>query len=213
MLGGSVTAESQAGVGSAFTLILPARFDTELAPEVAAEPAAAEIVPSENLVLVIDDDADQRTLTTRFLEREGFAVQVAADGRTGLALAKQLKPRAVLLDVLMPGVDGWSVLTQLKSDPELSEIPVVMVTSVDRRSLAAALGAAEYMLKPVQWDRFRSVMERFRTSQGCILVVEDDLAARRIVRTFLADDGWRVTEASNGGRASSRRRCSGRTWC
>ncbi len=199
MLGGSVAVESTEGQGSAFTLTLPARYTAEAADhEHAIDSAPAAVVPSENLVLVIDDDADQRTLMTRFLKREGFEVQVAADGRSGLALAKQLKPRAVMLDVLMPGVDGWSVLSQIKADPELTDIPVVMVTSVDQRSLAASLGASEYMLKPVQWDRFRSVMERFRTTRGNILLVEDDDAARRMIRTVLEDDGWTVTEAGNG---------------
>ena len=198
MLGGAVSVQSEEGAGSAFTLTLPAWFEADDAAEAVPEPETIDTVPAQSLVLVIDDDADQRTLMTRFLNREGFEVQTAADGRTGLALAKQLKPRAVLLDVLMPGVDGWSVLTQLKADPELSRIPVVMVTSVDQRGLAASLGAAEYMLKPVQWDRFRTVMDRFRTSQGSILLVEDDGEARGMIRAMLEDDGWQVTEAGNG---------------
>ena len=198
MLGGAVSVQSEEGAGSAFTLTLPAWFEADDAAEADPEPETIDPVPAQSLVLVIDDDADQRTLMTRFLNREGFEVQTAADGRTGLALAKKLKPRAVLLDVLMPGVDGWSVLTQLKADPELGRIPVVMVTSVDQRGLAASLGAAEYMLKPVQWDRFRTVMDRFRTSQGSILLVEDDAEARGMIRGMLEDDGWLVTEAGNG---------------
>ncbi len=82
--------------------------------------------------------------------------------RTGLALARDLKPRAILLDVMMPGIDGWSVLSALKADPDLADIPVVMVTFVDQRALAASLGAADYVMKPVRWDRFKAVMDRFR---------------------------------------------------
>ena len=198
MLGGSISVVSGEGTGSAFTLRMPVRFVPPQEVETAPDPMPVAEASSRNLVLVIDDDADQRTLMTRFLHREGFDVQVAADGRTGLTLAQQLKPRAVLLDLLMPGVDGWSVLTQLKADPALTDIPVVMVTSVDQRSLAASLGAAEYMLKPVQWDRFRTVMDRFKTAQGGVLLVEDDSAARQVIRNLLEEDGWTVDEASDG---------------
>ena len=149
-----------------------------------------------DLVLVIDDDADQRALMTRFLQREGFAVRTAADGRTGLELARELLPRAILLDVMMPGVDGWSVLSALKDDAELAGIPVIMVTFVEQRALAASLGAADYVLKPVRWERFKSVMDRYRPSGNEILVVDDDEDTRKRVRKILEQEGWSVTEAS-----------------
>ena len=199
MLGGEVNVASIAGEGSTFTLTLPATHASERMEEALPDP---EPVPEEagvgDLVLVIDDDADQRALMMRFLHREGFRVQVATDGRRGLALAKRLRPRAILLDVMMPGIDGWSVLTELKSDPELSGTPVVMVTSVDQRSLAASLGASDYMIKPVRWNRFREVMDRFRMTSGGILLVEDDVDVRAALRGVLEDDGWDVSEAGNG---------------
>lgn len=199
MLGGSVAVSSVEGQGSRFTFTLPATYaavvDTEGQPDI--ETNASEIVPGD-LVLVIDDDEDQRTLMTRFLHREGFRVQVAADGRKGLQLARNLHPRAILLDVMMPGIDGWSVLSEIKADPNLANTPVVMVTSVDQRSLAASLGAADYMLKPVQWERFSGVMDRFRTPSGSILLVEDQPDARAAVRSMLEDSGWVVTEAWDG---------------
>ena len=125
--------------------------------------------------LVIDDDEHQRALMERFLQREGFVAQSAADGETGLELARALKPRAILCDVMMPGLDGWSVLSALKADPELAAIPVVMVTFVEQRALAASLGAAEYVLKPVQWDRFKAVLDRYRPLDNDVLIVEDDV--------------------------------------
>ena len=135
---------------------------------------------------------------TRFLHREGFRVQVAADGRTGLAMARRLRPRAILLDVMMPGIDGWSVLSEIKADANLRDTPVVMVTSADQRNLAASLGAADYMMKPFSWGKFSGVMERFRTAQGVILVVEDDPGQRMNVSAYLERNGWTVDQAADG---------------
>ena len=205
MLGGEVSVDSAAGQGSTFTFALPAAYTCADTGEALPDPESApDAAGGHDLILVIDDDADQRALMTRFLNREGFRVQVAAEGRKGLALAKSLHPRAILLDVMMPGVDGWSVLSELKDDPELSDIPVVMVTSVDQRSLAASLGAADYMLKPVRWDRFRGVMDRFRTPVGGMLLVEDDAGIRATVRSILEQDGWEVAEAADGREALER---------
>jgi len=99
---------------------------------------------------------------------------------------------------MMPGMDGWSVLSALKDDPDLASIPVVMVTFVSERGLAAALGAADYVLKPVEWERFRQVMDRFRDDDGDVLVVDDDTDTRERMRAMLERSGWSVVEASNG---------------
>ena len=203
MLDGTVAVESTEGRGTSFTVRLPSTHVEAGLDD--AVPAGEEASDGEgvgdaslDLVLVIDDDPDQRALMTRFLRREGFRVQVAPDGRWGLELARSLRPRAILLDVMMPGVDGWSVLSVLKADADMADIPVVMVTSVEQRGLAEALGATGYVQKPVRWDRFKAIMDRFRPPEETVLVIDDDADTRQRLRSFLEKDGWGVVEAENG---------------
>jgi len=195
LLGGDVTVASTYGAGSTFTMRLPATMPEQPAAE---EEAAHAAPASKHLVLVVDDDPAQRDLLTRFLEREGFAVRTAPDGRAGIELARALRPRAILLDVMMPQMDGWSVLTALKADPALALIPVVMVTFVNDPALAGSLGAADMVLKPVEWSHLKDVMGRFRGDAGDVLVVDDDPDARARLRHVLTRNGWTVSEAGNG---------------
>jgi len=196
LLGGDVDVTSEEGHGSTFTIHVPPVL-VEASPEPDGAADVSHTVTDKQLVLVVDDDASQRDLVTRFLEREGFAVRTAPDGETGLALARSLLPRAILLDVMMPQMDGWSVLSALKADPAVASIPVVMVTFVNEPALGTSLGAAELIPKPVDWDRLKGVMERFR-GEGDVLVVDDDPDARARLRTVLERNGWSVAEAANG---------------
>jgi DNA-binding response OmpR family regulator len=157
-------------------------------------------------VLVIDDDPHMRELLTRFLGRNGMAVTVAPDGEAGLAAARESRPSAVLLDVMMPRMDGWAVLSALKSDPALADIPVIMISMMRDKGLAYSLGAAEYLTKPVDWQRLKEAVERHRSPSmpGLALVVEDDPATREELGGVLVGQGWEVAAAPDAAVARER---------
>ena len=195
MMGGDIFVESEEGKGSTFTMRIPARVSAEQAQHENFTPSPS----GSGVVLVIDDDPDVHELLRRTLSRQGFQVEGASVGDEGLSMAKSLKPRAITLDVMMPGMDGWTVLAHLKNDPETADIPVVMLTIVDNKNLGYAMGAAEYLTKPIDRDRLSTVLLRYRREKGNIaLVVEDEPDSREVMRRMLESEGWQVREARNG---------------
>ncbi len=210
MMGGELSVESEHGVGTTFTVRLPvvARpvADEGLVDPAADGPAgAAAGSGAAGTVLVIDDDPNVHDLLRRSLPREGFRVESATDGASGIERARELAPDVILLDVLMPGLDGWSVLTSLKEDPELSGIPVVMVSMIDDRRLGFALGATDYLTKPVQSPRLLGVLRRLcPTPGGTILIVDDEDDARDRIARIIREAGWSTEEAENGVAALAR---------
>jgi CheY-like chemotaxis protein len=151
-------------------------------------------------VLVIDDDPVIRDLMGSFLKKEGYLATLAAGGEEGLRQARRLRPDVITLDVAMPSMDGWSVLSALKADPELADIPVVMLTMVDNKTMGYALGASEYMTKPINRERLITIVRRYSRLRDhrSVLVVEDDPDTREIIKSTLEKDGWKVTTAENG---------------
>ncbi|HWN90227.1 MAG TPA: response regulator, partial [Verrucomicrobiae bacterium] len=201
MMGGDITVESEAGRGSTFTMWVPAVVEKAgPEPSLAVAPASGA-----ETVLIIDDDAAVRDLVQRFLTKEGFRVAVAASGEEGLRLAKELRPDAITLDVIMPGLDGWAVLSALKADTDLAEIPVIMLTLVDDRNLGYTLGATEYLTKPLDRERLLAALRKHRRDLP-VLVVDDDPPIRELLRGQLEGDGYRVVEAENGRVALARLR-------
>ncbi|MBA2743216.1 MAG: response regulator, partial [Chthoniobacterales bacterium] len=212
IMGGDVTVRSVPNEGSVFTIKLPAivsETKAEAAAVVDDSVALAEAgdagevgqsSPDDSCVLVIDDDPVQRDLMQRFLSKEGFAVRTAAGGDAGLRLARQLRPVAITLDVMMPDMDGWSVLAALKADAALRDIPVIMVTMLDDPERGFTLGAADYATKPVDRQRLSQILKKYTCANPpCpVLMVEDDPATRAITRNILEREGWKVSEAENG---------------
>ena len=215
MMGGEIEVSSTPGEGSVFTVTLPAEVaesglhpasgtadeESSTLEEALRDPAGPG---TSGTILVIDDDPGTHELLRRALSREGYRVEGAPDGETGLARIRELRPDAILLDIRMPRMDGWSVLATLRADPDLASIPVIVISMLDDRNVGFALGAADYLTKPVAAQQLISTLSRFCPDREApILVVEDDPAARERVRRVLERDGWKVAEAENGRQALS----------
>ncbi|MEA2465725.1 MAG: hypothetical protein QOJ98_3472 [Acidobacteriota bacterium] len=214
LMHGDVTVHSVPGEGSVFTIMLPAgisetgvdgadaldddRLSANLAHDL--DMSDDETVAAGTCVLVIDDDPLQRDLMQRYLRKEGYTVRTASGGAHGLRLARKLRPAAITLDVMMPDMDGWTVLAALKADIALRDIPVIMLTMVDDPVRGFTLGASDYATKPVNRRRLTQILQKYTclVAPCPVLVIDDDPSARDLTRAMLEKEGWAVTEASNG---------------
>ena len=210
LMGGDMSVASEHGKGSTFTATIAAEVKEVSADSAPAEPSVPEksaaTTNSGPLVLVIDDDATVQDLLRRSLSRDGFRVETANDGASGLTRARELQPAIITLDVMMPGMDGWEVLGALKADPMTANIPVIVMSIVDEKGLGFSLGAADYLTKPLNYSRLSSVVSRH--AQGGrgqrVLVVEDDPATQELVTKYMTKEGWQVVTAGNGRTALDR---------
>ena len=209
MMGGSIDVESKPGFGTTFNVRLPADrsgVPGTAAIETASAAPSAHVPTRTNRVLVIDDDATVRNLMRRYLSREGFDVVTAGGGREGLELAREMHPSVITLDIFMPDMDGWSVLQAIKQDAELNRIPVIIMTISDEKQKGFTLGAAGYLTKPVDRLQLAQLLDRFKSPAKTprVLVVEDDLDTREMMRRLLVGEGWAVSVAANGRKALDR---------
>jgi CheY-like chemotaxis protein len=209
ILGGTVTVTSTLGRGTRFTVMLPGAVDTTKVAAPLAEAGVPLAAPDGGpfTVLVIDDDHLIQHLVRGQLETEHFKVVSATDGVEGLTLAREVRPSVIILDIHLPRLDGWTVLGELKSDPVLSTIPVVMMSVEEQRARGYSFGACEYLVKPVEPDRLLNVVRRaILPSGGDVLVVDDDEATRDIVARHLRRAGYSTIEARDGEEALLRSR-------
>jgi signal transduction histidine kinase/CheY-like chemotaxis protein len=224
LMGGGIDVESKEGEGTRFRVWIPAdtREGTaaedlagigdgasqlagtaasagQAAPAADREPEPPEGAPN---VLIIDDQPAARDVLCRMLRREGFRVRVAGGGQEGVDMAREERPDVITLDLMMPGMDGWQTLTVFKSDPDLAGIPVIVLTLLDERKKAYALGAADYVAKPVERERLAAVVRAQVASVGAgkVLVVEDDASTRELLVRSLQKEGWTVQQADDGRR-------------
>lgn len=199
MMGGDITLVSEAGKGTTFTVDLPVSVSEKPMPIPKPGTQPFPMLPGADKVLVIDDDPATLDLTRRFLSKEGYEVVTADNGEKGLKLAREIKPRVITLDIMMPGMDGWAVLTELKKEPATADIPVVMLTMLDEREMGFALGASEFLRKPIDRDRLAKLLERFRGQAGQrVLLIEDEADTREVMQRGLEKAGWKISLAENG---------------
>ncbi len=215
LLGGDLSVVSEVGSGSSFIMRVPALLPGSKLPESVgdSEPPESVAIPvtgsdttSGPTVLVIDDDPEACEIISHYLTKDNFSVVTAASGKDGLRLAHKIRPAVITLDVMMPEMDGWSVLQALKADPELHRIPVVMLTMIEERTRGYSLGAVDYLTKPVDRDMLLKVLNRYHCTEGnCrILLVEDDVETRDVMKRNLEKASWAVIEAGNGQEALDR---------
>jgi signal transduction histidine kinase/DNA-binding response OmpR family regulator len=202
MMAGEIGVESAPGTGSTFRVRLPVEgqgtvIDATTSPRGGA--SAPEAVSAPQAMLVIDDDPNVYDMMERILSREGLDVYGAATGKEGLALARRLKPVVIALDIMMPGMDGWSVLQAIRADPELADTRVVIVSMLDEKPLGMALGADDYLTKPLRREQLLASIQRLvPVRDGYILIVEDDEALRELLQRTLIEEGWSVRIAETG---------------
>ncbi len=207
LMDGQIDLASDYGHGTTFTLTLPVpafKQEQVVWPEVFPHPSTSTNKVGQPLIrqriLVVDDDRIIRELLARYLVRQGFEVWLAENGFKALDILADMKPDAIILDIFMPGLDGWGVLARLKQDPNLADVPVILATVDDDQRHGFALGADDYLLKPFDYSLLERTLGRHmkRLEQGHILLLDDSQHIREILRDQLALQGYRVTEAANG---------------
>ena len=200
MMGGDVIVTSELGVGSVFTLYVPRECPQDY-DELEQGNTIDKLTEEEKIVVLIDDDVAMHDLIRRTLSKIGLKLVGAVDSEKGMQIVREMKPKLLLLDVLMPGRDGWSILKECKSDPELKEMPVVMVSQLSQDVLSQSLGADDYLTKPINRDLFLETVSKHISSTDhdrTVLIIDDDADVRDLLSRMLSDAGFKFDTAKDG---------------
>ena len=199
MMGGDVVLTSEEGVGSVFTLSVPRECAEYNEDDVDSN--VINLDADDNLVVLVDDDVAMHDLIKRTISKLSLTLIGATNSEKGMELIREVKPKLILLDVLMPGRDGWSLLKECKTDKELKDIPVIMISQLNQSNLAASLGANDYLTKPIDRSHFVNTVQRLLgtgTKNQKVLVIDDDKDVRELLSRLLKDAGYRPIDARDG---------------
>ena len=199
MMGGEVVLTSEEGVGSVFTLSVPRECAEYNEDDVDSN--IINLDADDNLVVLVDDDVAMHDLIKRTISKLNLTLIGATNSEKGMELIREVKPKLILLDVLMPGRDGWSLLKECKTDKELKEIPVIMISQLNQSNLAASLGANDYLTKPIDRSHFVNTVQRLLgagAKNQKVLVIDDDKDVRELLSRLLKDAGYRPIDARDG---------------
>ncbi len=199
MMGGDVVLTSEEGVGSVFTLSVPRECAEYNEDDVDSN--VINLDADDNLVVLVDDDVAMHDLIKRTISKLSLTLIGATNSEKGMELIREVKPKLILLDVLMPGRDGWSLLKECKTDKELKDIPVIMISQLNQSNLAASLGANDYLTKPIDRSHFVNTVQRLLgtgAKDQKVLVIDDDKDVRELLSRLLKDAGYRPIDARDG---------------
>ena len=199
MMGGDINLKSKEGEGTTFIVTIPTKVSNPKKQDVVQNTEVTN-ADSGYTVLVIDDDDNAQDMMRKFLEKQNVSILQAKSGEDGLKLAAEYMPDAITLDVMMPEMDGWEVLTALQSNEATKNIPVIMLTMADEPDIGFSLGATDYLTKPVNWDQLSEILNRHKieSDSQSILIVEDDETTREMLKKSLASNDFKVRIAKNG---------------
>jgi len=199
IMGGDVKVTSIEGTGSTFTLSVPREC-----PEYNEDDVDSNVInldDQDNLVVLVDDDVAMHDLIKRTISKLNLTLLGATNSEKGMELIREVKPKLILLDVLMPGRDGWSLLKECKTDSQLKNIPVIMISQLNQSNLAASLGANDYLTKPIDRTLFINIIKKYlgtKSSNQKVLVIDDDKDIRELLSRLLKDAGYRPIDARDG---------------
>ncbi len=203
MMGGHIQISSQIGQGTTFSLHLPQQAPAHL--QIPSDTPKKIISPAIKVyILVIEDQIDMQVLLKQYLDHLGYDILLASTAKEGLQLARQHHPRAIILDLLASEKEGWDMINALKTIPDLSQMPVIMISTLEQQKQGYALGMSDYLIKPIDAGKLADILNKYvpnNRQEAQLLVVEDDRVTREMMLYLLKKSGWQAVAVENGQQA------------